>query len=272
MEPGVLFDIDGVLTVSWEAVPGAGEAVAGLRRAGYPVGLVTNTSSRSRRSICDRLARVGIDVDPPTVFTAVAVAAAHLARHHPGQRCLFLNSGDVGSDLGDVELVDPAGGGPAEVVLLGGAGPEVGWPELNHAFRLVEGGAALVALHRTLRWQTADGPNLDMGAFLTGLEAATGVEATVVGKPAPAFFLSSLEAIGAQPGSGVMVGDDVVADVLGAQAVGLTGVAVRTGKFTEGALRAAPGRPDHVVDSVRDVPALIDRVLGPPRSGPPGGG
>ena len=54
-----------------------------------------------------------------------------------------------------------------------------------------------------------------------------------------------------------MVGDDVESDVLAAQRAGMTGVLVRTGKYLPGTLREASGTPDHVVDSIADVPALL---------------
>ena len=56
-----------------------------------------------------------------------------------------------------------------------------------------------------------------------------------------------------------MVGDDVENDVLAAQALGISGVLVRTGKFREAALARASGTPDHVVDSIADVPELLGR-------------
>jgi len=86
-------------------------------------------------------------------------------------------------------------------------------------------------LHRNARYQTAEGPALDMGAFIVGLEAAAAMEVTVVGKPAPAFFSAALSDLGIGASDALMVGDDINSDVLGSQAVGMTGVLVRTGKF-----------------------------------------
>jgi HAD superfamily hydrolase (TIGR01450 family) len=116
-------------------------------------------------------------------------------------------------------------------------------------------------MHRNLHWRTAEGFALDTGAFVAGLEAAAGVTATVVGKPSPAMFHAALSSAGATPDTAVMVGDDLHSDVLGAQAVGVAGVLVRTGKYraedVERAAWAGEGRPDHVVDSIVDVPALV---------------
>jgi ribonucleotide monophosphatase NagD (HAD superfamily) len=110
-------------------------------------------------------------------------------------------------------------------------------------------------MHRNLSWRTAEGLVLDSGAFTLGLERAAGVEATVVGKPSAQFFASVLGLLGVSAEEAVMVGDDIEADVLGAQAAGIRGVLVRTGKFRPQDLDR--GDPVHVIDSVADLPALL---------------
>ena len=259
MAGAVLLDIDGVLTVSWKALPGAVQAMGWLADHHVDYRLVTNTSSRTRRDIAVRLSEAGVDVDGSLILTAVSSAARYLADTYPGRGCLVVNEGDLGEDLEDVEQVDADHAG---VVLLGGAGPSVGYEELNGAFRLALSGVPLVALHRNTRFETADGLVLDMGAFLLGLEAAAGVTATVVGKPAPAFFEAALDDMGVDPAQAVMVGDDLVSDVLGAQSLGITGVLVRTGKFRPADLDGdgRDGRPDHVIDDIGRLPDLLEEL------------
>jgi HAD superfamily hydrolase (TIGR01458 family) len=144
------------------------------------------------------------------------------------------------------------------VVVLGGAGPEFTYDALNGVFAHLQRGAALVAFHRNLYWRTDQGLQLDTGAVLLGLEKAADAEATIVGKPSAAFFAAALRAGGVSADHAVMVGDDLEADVLGAQAAGITGVLVRTGKFRESDEEGAHGeRPRHIVDSVADLPGLL---------------
>ncbi|MET7686623.1 HAD-IIA family hydrolase [Streptomyces sp. NPDC005483] len=252
----VLIDIDGVLTVSWEPLPGAVAALREVREAGLGVALVTNTTSRTRASIASVLERAGFPVSAGDVLTAPAVTAAYLADHCPGARCTLLNSGDIAEDLAGVTLV----GGEAEgvdVVVLGGAGPEFGYPALNRVFGHLQRGARLVAMHRNLYWRTADGLQLDAGAFLAGLEKAARAEAVVTGKPSPAFFEAALARLGVGADEALMVGDDIESDVLAAQRAGLTGVLVKTGKYLRETHRAASGTPHHVIDSFADLPTLL---------------
>jgi HAD superfamily hydrolase (TIGR01458 family) len=249
----VLIDIDGVLTVSWRPLPGAVAAVSRLRDAGLKFALLTNTTSRTRASIAATLADAGFPIGVDDVLTAPALAAKYLAERYPGARCLLLNSGHIRADLEGVTLV----GDRPDIVLVGGAGVEFDYQAVNEVFGYLQKGARLLALHRNLYWRTDEGLQLDTGAFLAGLEQAAGVTAEVIGKPAAAFFETALAGLRVDPSAALMVGDDIEADVLAAQRVGITGVLVRTGKYLPRTLRSASGTPDHVLGSIADVPSML---------------
>ncbi len=253
----LLVDIDGVLVVSWRPLPGAVAAFRTLRAARVPMRLLTNTTSRTRAAIADGLREAGFDVADDEVMTVASATTAFLHERHPGARCLVLNHGAGAADLDGVMLADPDGD-PADVdvVLLGGAGPEFTYEALNHALSCIVAGARLVALHRNLVWRTDAGLQLDTGAYAVGLERAAHVTATIIGKPAPAMFAAALRSLGAQPSQAAMVGDDLDSDVRGAQALGITGVQVRTGKFR--AVQLDDGvAPDVLLDSFAELPRWL---------------
>lgn len=251
---GLLLDMDGVLTVSWEPLPGAVATVAWLRRQGVPFRIVTNTTSRTHGEIAARLRGAGFEVPDEDVLTASVAAAAHLRRHHPGARVFVLGDARP-EDLAGVALVgldeDP------EVILVSGANASFDYPTVNRVFRSLLAGAAFVATHRNLYWMERDGATLDAGIWVLGLERALGREAAITGKPAPGFFRAGLEALGLPADRVAMVGDDVETDVLAAQALGMTGVLVRTGKFRADALERASGTPDHVLPGVAEVRGIL---------------
>jgi HAD superfamily hydrolase (TIGR01458 family) len=253
----LLVDIDGVLVVSWEPVPGALDAWRRLRAVETPVRLLTNTTSRTREGITRRLREAGFDVQDDEVMTVMSAAGAYLARQHPDAACLLLNSGDGAADLNDVRLVGPeTPPDQVDVVLLGGAGPEFTYDALNRVLACLLAGAALVALHRNVLWRTSAGMQLDTGAYVAGLERAAGVEAAVVGKPARAMFDAALESLDVAAQEAAMVGDDLDSDVRAAQHLGITGVQVRTGKFRASQLEAGEP-PDVVLDSFADLPTWL---------------
>ena len=251
----MLLDIDGVLVVSWEPIPGAPGAVERLVDAGVPVRMITNTTTVTRAGIAEAMRRAGFEVEPADILTAPLATAAYVRRTHPGARCYLLGIHDIAEDLEGIELVER----DADVVIVGGADEAFTFEHINRAFRMVMDGAALVAMHRNLSWMEADGISMDAGAYLLGIEAASGAHATVAGKPSADFFRSGLELLGLPAERVAMVGDDIDNDVLAAQALGMTGVLVRTGKFRADALVRASGTPDLVVDSVANVPDVISQ-------------
>ena len=253
----ILLDIDGVLHVSGEAVLGAPEAVRALREEGHRLRFVTNNTTRARGVLADELRSIGFELESEYI-TTTPLAAGKLLQ---GKRVLALTMSSIRDDLAEyVELVSDS----ADAVLLGGAdesaetGEVFSYDNLNKAYAELREGARLVCLHKNRWWQTSRGPLLDAGAFVAGLEYAAGVEAEVVGKPTAAYFEAALAEVEATPAEAVMVGDDVEADIGGAKAIGLRGILVRTGKFRPGALRDAEPQPDAVVDSIADLPALLN--------------
>jgi HAD superfamily hydrolase (TIGR01458 family) len=253
----VLLDLDGVLYVEDEAVPGAVEAVARLRATDAGLRFVTNTTTRSRAATLERLRRLGFDAGAQELLTPV-VLARELCRTRGHHRVALLVAPGTEADFEDLEPVEGERG--ADAVIVGDLGDGWTYAALNRAFRLVMDGAELIALQRNRFWRRGDGLSLDAGPFVAALEYATGRTATVVGKPSPDFFAAVLGDLGVQPADAVMVGDDVESDIGGAMAAGLRGVLVRTGKYRDDVVQASGITPTAIVDSIADVPSLLEEA------------
>ena len=255
----ILLDIDGVLHVSGEAIPGAPEAVSELRRAGHALRFVSNNSTRPRSRLVEELREIGFELDADELQTTPRAAARELE----GKRVLALVMPAIVLDLDGLELV----GDHADVVLLGGCDETLepnqvfSYMNLARAFDEIQMGAGLYCLHKNKWWQTSRGPMLDSGAFVAGLEYATGVEATVLGKPSPTYFAAALDALDAEPELTWLVTDDVDADVRGARVFGMRTALVRTGKFRPETLESAETSPDMVVSSLGQFPAPLEEHL-----------
>ena len=252
----ILLDVDGVLHVSGVAIPGAQDAVARLREAGHALRFVTNNSTRPRAQLTQELTALGFELEEDELQTPALAAARELN----GKRVFALVMSGVVPDLEGLELV----GEGAEAVLVGGCDETVEpnqvfrYMNLARAFAEIQLGAELYCLHKNRWWQTARGPLLDAGAFVAGLEFATGVEAVVVGKPSPAYFSAALEALSAEPERTWLVGDDPESDIRAAQLFGMQTALVRTGKFRPDALDGIELTPDVVLSSVADLPAWLE--------------
>lgn len=255
---GFLVDLDGTVYTEDGPIPGAGAAIAALRRRGVPFRFVTNTTRKSRRALLERLADCDIAAAPDEIFTAVIAGVDLLRRLGVRTVAPFLPE-EVLEDLGDFQLRGGVAGRAAgpwpDAVVVGDLGARWDHALLNEAFRYVMDGAALVALQRGRYWLGAEGLELDAGAYVAALEYATGRAAAVCGKPNPEFFHAAVASLGLTTDRPpvVMVGDDLWFDVGGAQRAGLAGWLVRTGKFRADALRAGDVRPDRVLDSLADL-------------------
>ncbi|MGD0834085.1 MAG: HAD hydrolase-like protein [Candidatus Dormibacteria bacterium] len=256
----VLLDIDGTLTERGRPVPGAASTLAWLRRRGIAVRLLTNIDSRTPATVHRELADLGIEVEPPMVFTPAA-AARRFLEAQPSSRCHLLMSADLRAFF----AAHDAGEAEAAFVLVGDCREVGGYAALNAAFRRLRQGAQLLALQRGRFFLAPDGASLDTGAFVALLEYASGQTARAFGKPSADFFAMALDDLGRTPGDTLVAGDDVTTDVAGALAVGARAVLVRTGKFAAGpeaavtALAAAGGSVP-VIDSIADLPGLIESL------------
>jgi HAD superfamily hydrolase (TIGR01458 family) len=246
---GVLLDMDGVLMLRGEAIPGAPGAMDRLRASGLPHRVLTNTSLVSRVTLSGTLARVGIHLSPEDIVSALSATAAYTRDMFAGMPVYVLTSPDgrrefIGQWLLSHAEAD-APGAAAAAVVVGDSPDELTYANLNRAFRLLRDGATLVAMHRNPWWLTAAGPTLDAGAYVVGLEYATGVAATVVGKPSREFFVRAIDDVGIGPhGDLVMVGDDLANDVGAAAALGLRTALVLTGRHgPDDVVAAARGEP-----------------------------
>ena len=245
-----------MLHVSGHPIRDAAEAVSRLRANGHRLRFVTNNTTQSRRTLVEGMRAMGFELADDELQTTGVAAARELA----GKRVLALTMPAVLEDLGDVELV----GEDAEAVLVGGADETeetnrvFSYMNLARAFAELELGADLYALHKNRWWQTARGPLLDSGCFVAGLEYAADVEATVVGKPSTPYFAAALEALDADPEMTWMVGDDIEADVAGAQQHGLKTALVRTGKFRPDTVERGTVMPDAILSSIADFPEWLE--------------
>src|SRR6476661_7293289 len=191
-----LLDLDGVIVTAGTAVPGSADAIAELERRSVPYRIVTNTSAVSRATLSRWSSKLGAPIPAERFESALSASAAWTARTFPGGPLYVLASDDAKSEFAGQRLMshEEAGapGAAAAAVVIGDSPEEATFDNLNRAFRLIRGGARLIGMHRNPWWLTPEGPTLDSGSFVVGLEFAADTRATIVGKPTPAFFTQSI--------------------------------------------------------------------------------
>lgn len=242
---GFLIDLDGTLYVGDKLIPGAAEFVHRLREQSTPHAFVTNITSRPLSAVLQRIRDKGLEILPESVLTAPLATKRYLDRQGIGP-CYFLTRPALIEDFAG----HPQSEDLAEAVVVGDMGNLITFQHLNTAFRLLLGGAYFVTMSQSRFFREQDGMSLDAGSFVAMLEHASGKTAVVTGKPAAEFFQSAIDQLGLPAERIAMIGDDLQSDVGGAQAVGLKGVLVLSGKTPEAPAADNPVQPDFVLPSV----------------------
>ncbi len=247
--------MDGVIYNSETLIPGAVETLAWVRARGIPHMFVTNTTSRGRGVLVEKLAKFGIAATESDILTPCVAAREFMGETGPA--ALFVPPKSYGEFAGMEMLPEDRETG-AKWVVVGDLGEGWSFLTLNRAFRLLQStpDAQLVALGLTRFWQAGDGLRLDTAPYVAALECAAGKKAVVMGKPAAAFFDAAVRRLGVAKEDVLMIGDDIRVDVGGAQQAGLKGALVRTGKYRAHDLDHGV-KPDFVIDSIANLQELF---------------
>jgi len=148
----------------------------------------------------------------------------------------------------------------ADFVIIGDIGDSWSYALLNDVFKLLVNGAELIAMHKNRFWQTEHGLQMDIGAFITALEYASGKSAVIIGKPSQDFFQMALNDMSLAANEVAIIGDDIDSDIGGGQHAGLIGVLVKTGKYRKEYAANSVVVPDLVLDSIADLVNHIPSV------------
>ena len=247
-----LIDMDGTLYFKGEPCPGAIEVVNYLRQENYQLRFLTNTTAKTPKMLHAQMQALGFDIYEDEIFNATYACLQYL-RSQPDASCHFMVDDAVKAFFREIPIDDDA----PDFVVVGDYGEGFNFHALNQAFRLLMGGAELIALQKNLYWFSTEGMFLDCGAFVTLLEAAAGKIAKVMGKPSETFFTIALESLQLSPSEAVVVGDDITSDIVGAENMKMRSILVRTGKFKPSQLENPIAEPTWVLNSVAELPNMF---------------
>ncbi|CAB4005495.1 Phospholysine phosphohistidine inorganic pyrophosphate phosphatase [Paramuricea clavata] len=226
---GVLLDITGVLYNSGQglgqAIPGSINAVERLKSSGIPVKFCTNETQCTREKLVSKLNKLGFSLTLNEVHSPAPLAVAYI-KEHKLRPYLLVHTEALG-DYADVEKSE------SNCVVVGDAAEEFNYENMNRAFRvLLESDNPIILALGTGRYYKDSGELvLDNGPFIKALEYACDVKTVVLGKPATSYFDGAVKKLGVPAENVIMIGDDLIGDVGGAQSCGIRGVQVKTGKY-----------------------------------------
>lgn len=222
----LFIDLSGVLYEGEDVIPGAQEAMSNARKKGLTLRFVTNTATKSRETILEKLTDMGFSIRSDELFTAPDAALSYLkaqnlspyALVHPSIKPIF----------------DAQANGEPNCVVLGDARDDLSYANLNQAFRHTLKHRTLIAIGDNKYFSDGDQLCLDAGPFVRAIAWASDVEPVIMGKPSKAFFDQVVASTDAKAEQCMMIGDDVFGDIEGAINAGLQARLVKTGKYQTG--------------------------------------
>jgi 4-nitrophenyl phosphatase len=223
----LIIDMDGVLYIGDRPMPCLREFFAFLRERQIQFILATNNSTRTPQQYVDKLAGMGVTVFPQEILVSGQATARFLARQYPrgtrvhvfgmpSLRQAMTNEGFTLADE-DVQLV------------VASMDREVTFEKLKRATLLIRGGARFIATNLDPTNPSEEGLIPGTGAMIVALEAASGTQATAIGKPQPIMYQLAMEQMGATPATTAAIGDRVDTDILGGKRAGLATICVLSG-------------------------------------------
>jgi 4-nitrophenyl phosphatase len=252
---GIILDMDGVLWRDELPMPGLHDLFVWLAERDIPYALLTNNSSKTQQQYVEKFEKLGVSGVPDwRVLTSSIATAADLAARYAAGTSVYV----VGMD-GVRDALDAAGfdvvdeHAPAEIVV---AGIDTGltYAKIKRAADLVRAGAEFVGTNGDLTFPAADGLNPGAGTVLAAIQAASGVEPRVIGKPPRPMYETALRLIGLNAPQTLMVGDRIDTDISGAKEAGMPTALVLTGVTTPEMLATSDIWPDVAYE---DLAALV---------------
>ena len=243
--------MDGVFIQSGNLLPGALETVNILKAKNIPFRFLTNTTTKSKKTLHKQLNRLGIKCEEKHIFSA-GFAGIRTIIDMGGPSCKLYISDDLKEDYKVFNLNNNS----PELIVIGDYKK---WDTnlLNQAFNYVMAGANILALHVGKYYKTDTGFKLDAGAFVKAIEYSTGKEAIVVGKPNTLFFQEALHDLKLTQNDVLMIGDDLYNDIYGAQRLNIKGILVKTGKYSPENIQDSTIAPDGIIDSIGDIAKIL---------------
>ena len=250
-----LLDLDGVVYIGADEVPGAAAALAAARREGMRLAFVTNNASRPPRTVAAHLSGLGIPATPSEVITSAQAAAHYLAERLPsGSRVLVVGTTGLVEALTERGLVPVSTADDDPAAVVQGYSADTDWRMLAEGAVAIRRGLPWIATNLDATVPSPRGPLPGNGALVAALQHATGVTPTATGKPDPTMHRETVERSGGR--HPLVVGDRLDTDIEGANAVGCASLLVLSGVTTAAALLTAAEtyRPGYIA---RDLGGLL---------------
>ena len=261
---GFLFDLDGTIYLGEQALPGAVETVAELRRMGKRLLFVSNKPLASRHDYSDKLSQLGIPASPEDIITSASVLGGYLKDHFPQLRLYVIGEEYLKEELrlhglvltgelwdqDEKQVIDPRGIDAIVVAF----DRTLNYRKLNTAYQALLRGARFFATNADKACPMPGGSIPDAGATIVTLEYLSGRKLDLLaGKPSSLMIQAALDRLNLPPGNCWMVGDRLETDIVMGREAGMNTALVLTGATHRDQLNEHSERPTLILEKISDL-------------------
>jgi len=248
----ILIDLDGVLKLGNSPAPDTKEFLFFISDNKIPACILSNSTLRTGEQVIEFFASLGIELSIPAI-TAFDATLSFVKKNFKKIQ-VYCRDYLIHHFEGIINNENP------EAIVIGDIEDKWNYQIVNNIFKKVFAGADLVAMHKNKYWNPQGELLIDAGAFITGIEFATGKEAILIGKPSPLYFTAALKTINAKTDEGFyMIGDDIENDIKAAQDIGGKGILIYTGKTKYPLEQNIHIKPDFEVNSLKEVIKILKK-------------
>jgi 4-nitrophenyl phosphatase len=247
----LIIDLDGVVWRSYEPIGNTAEIFNHIHDLGLKFVLATNNSTKTPSQYQERLAKIGLRIDPGQVITSSIAAAALLQKRFPSGGVVYI----IGEDGLNDALVQ-AGfhiGEKNAVAVIAGLDRHISYEKLSRATLLIRSGVPFYGTNPDLTFPTPQGFTPGAGAILAALQAATGVDPIIAGKPHKAMIQTALSHLQVSADQALVVGDRLETDILAGQNTGCKTALVLSGASSRQQLETWHPKPDLVSENLEEL-------------------
>ena len=261
----VILDLDGVIYRGHTSIPGAKETTQWLEEKSYPVYYFTNNSTKTRESYVELLASYGISSDVDHIVTSASLTAQYFTENGLSPAtALVVGEAGLAEELrrAGVRVVHRRGKRPIDFVVVG-MDRKFTYGKMYEAQQAIRAGARFIATNRDATYPVEGNVIPGGGSVVMAVATAAEQEPILIGKPSPEAGRLITHRAGVEPDEALIVGDRLETDIEVGRRGGLLTCLVLTGISTESEAMALPAdsQPHWIVDSIRDLPDLLEGRL-----------
>lgn len=254
-------DLDGTMYHGSTMIEGAGALISTLQQLRIPYQFVTNNSSRTPEEVADMLNGLGINAKCQDVLTSAQAAASYILKKYPGRRVFIIGERGLEQALTDAGVpwtadVEAVWNDEVDIVVQG-IDRRLSYAKLETAAAAVRKGALSILTNPDLMLPSDRGFSPGAGSIGAAIQAASGVEPVVIGKPSRIIMDAALERLGCRAEEAIVIGDNMMTDMLAGQQAGCRTALVLTGITTpanyDDYQKRSGVNPDMICDTLEEL-------------------